>query len=102
MGQARVCQMLALKLYQGGAMLGRGSTMLLVALACTSPSTAQNAESARYGPEYQRCANLPTVDLVDCVVRLTSAWDRRLNAVYQRQLRKNSGEGRKELQAVQR
>ncbi len=80
-------------------MIRCGSTMLLVALACASPAIAQNA---RYGPEYQRCANLPTVDLVACVARLTAAWDRRLNAAYQARLGNEKGEQRQRLQAAQR
>ena len=35
-----------------------------------------------YGAEYQTCTKGSTVDIEQCIGRLTRAWDRRLNAAY--------------------
>ena len=56
-------------------------------LAGASPVRA--ADDARYGTEYQTCAKGSTVDIEQCVGRLTKGWDQRLNAAYQRLIEGN-------------
>ncbi len=50
---------------------------------------AHAADDARYGSEYQACTKGSTVDIEQCVGRLTKAWDQRLNAAYQKLIRGN-------------
>lgn len=47
------------------------------------------ADDNRYGAEYQTCAKGSTVDIEQCVGKLTKAWDQRLNTAYQKLLKKN-------------
>ena len=47
------------------------------------------ADDARYSAEYQTCAKGSTVDIEQCVGRLTKAWDQRLNAAYQKLIKGN-------------
>jgi len=50
---------------------------------------AHAADDARYGAEYQTCAKGSTIDIEQCVGRLTKAWDQRLNAAYQKIIKGN-------------
>jgi uncharacterized protein YecT (DUF1311 family) len=52
-------------------------------------SLAHAADDARYSSEYQTCAKGSTVDIEQCVGRLTKAWDQRLNTAYQKLLKGN-------------
>lgn len=52
-------------------------------------SWAYAADDARYSAEYQTCANGSTIDIEQCVGRLTKAWDQRLNAAYQKLIKGN-------------
>jgi uncharacterized protein YecT (DUF1311 family) len=62
------------------------------AFACGS--FAHAADDMRHGDEYQTCTKGSTVDIEQCVGRLTKAWDQRLNAAY-RKLIKNNAKGYK-------
>jgi uncharacterized protein YecT (DUF1311 family) len=53
------------------------------------PPVAIAAEDTRYGDDYQRCAHGSTVDIEQCVGRLTKTWDERLNAAYSKLVRDN-------------
>jgi uncharacterized protein YecT (DUF1311 family) len=55
----------------------------------TGVSLADAADDVRYGAEYQTCAKGSTVDIEQCVGRLTKAWDQRLNAAYQKLIKGN-------------
>jgi uncharacterized protein YecT (DUF1311 family) len=57
------------------------------ALAVISPLRA--ADDNRYGDEYRTCAQGSTVDIEQCVGRLTRTWDQRLNAAYHKLLKDN-------------
>lgn len=52
-------------------------------------SWAYAADDARYSAEYQTCANGSTIDIEQCVGRLTKVWDQRLNAAYQKLIKGN-------------
>ncbi len=56
-------------------------------IACGLPAHA--ADDARYGDEYQTCGKGSTVDIEQCVGKLTKAWDQRLNAAYQKLIKNN-------------
>ncbi len=58
-----------------------GIILAAVTLALTFPVRA--ADDPRYSAEYQACAKGSTVDIEQCVGRLTKVWDQRLNAAYQ-------------------
>lgn len=64
-----------------------GATVVAGVLAGVSPACA--ADDARYGVEYQTCTKGSTVDIEQCVGRLTRAWDQRLNAAYQKIIKGN-------------
>ncbi|ODS01356.1 hypothetical protein AUC68_00375 [Methyloceanibacter methanicus] len=42
-----------------------------------------------YGPEFKSCPSGSTLQIVDCLNRYTKAWDKRLNAAYQKLLKDN-------------
>ena len=60
--------------------------MVALGLLLLNQAGARAADDIRYGPEYQRCAQGRTADIVECVGRLTKTWDRRLNAAYRKLL----------------
>lgn len=53
-------------------------------------SLAHAADDVRYGDEYQTCAKGSTVDIEQCVGRLTKVWDQRLNAAYRKLIKSNA------------
>ena len=61
-----------------------------------APNVSEASEAERYGPEYQRCNDKPTLQIVTCVQEFTKAWDDRLNAAYKK-LRGSFPEERKIL-----
>jgi uncharacterized protein YecT (DUF1311 family) len=66
---------------------------------------AANAEPAseRYGAEYQTCRDGSTHDIVACVTKLYKKWDARLNAAYQKLLkRQEDAKSREALVRAQR
>jgi uncharacterized protein YecT (DUF1311 family) len=72
-------------------MLGRRLLQVVTGFsALIAVVAAQAADDARYGAEYQACAKGSTVDIEQCVGRLTKAWDQRLNAAYQKLLKNNA------------
>jgi len=62
----------------------RSLWITIVAGAIVQASLAHAADDARYGAEYQTCAKGSTIDIEQCIGRLTKAWDVRLNAAYQK------------------
>ena len=74
---------------------------LAVGLLLFGQATARAGSDTRYGPEYQLCNRRSTAGIVECVGRLTKAWDRRLNAAY-RKLLDASPESVRRLRAAQR
>lgn len=64
-----------------------GATIVVCVL--TGVPLAHAADDARYSTEYQACAKGSTVDIEQCVGRLTKAWDQRLNAAYQKLIKGN-------------
>ena len=68
--------------------------MLLGASLCVpAPAQAQDAEAGCDGS---------TPEIVDCLAAKTAAWDKRLNAAYQRALKDTEGKQREQLRAAQR
>ena len=55
--------------------------MVALGLLLLNQAGARAPDDIRYGPEYQRCAQGRTADIVECVGRLTKTWDRRLNYI---------------------
>jgi len=68
---------------------GRTVGMCVVAGVVAGAFPARAADDARYSAEYQTCAKGSTVDIEQCVGRLTKAWDQRLNAAYQKLIKGN-------------
>ena len=64
-----------------------GGVVVAGVLAGMAPAHA--ADDARYCAEYRTCAKGSTVDIEQCVGRLTKAWDQRLNAAYQKIIKGN-------------
>lgn len=64
-----------------------GATIVVCVL--TGVPLAHAADDPRYSAEYQACAKGSTVDIEQCVGRLTKAWDQRLNAAYQKLIKGN-------------
>ena len=64
-----------------------GGVVVAGVLAGMAPAHA--ADDARYSAEYRTCAKGSTVDIEQCVGRLTKAWDQRLNAAYQKIIKGN-------------
>jgi len=62
---------------------------------------ARSADDARYGPEYQTCKKGNTHEIEVCVGRLTDAWDRRLNAAYQKLLQGSDAQSVARLREAQ-
>jgi uncharacterized protein YecT (DUF1311 family) len=63
---------------------------------------ASQVHAERYGPDYQECSHLPTVQLVECLEKKTREWDARLNNAYQTLLRELGPERRQVLREAQR
>ncbi len=74
----------------------RIAKMLLPWVLC-APAAAQ-----MYGPDYAKCSDRTTVDIVDCVNASTKSWDRRLNTSYQALLQRSEPGQREPLKAAQR
>ena len=74
---------------------------LLVAMAF---AVVLSASSARAQPgELETCGESGvTIEIVQCLQKRTIAWDRRLNAAYQKRLGSLAGRQRELLQAAQR
>ncbi|MGB3445310.1 MAG: lysozyme inhibitor LprI family protein [Xanthobacteraceae bacterium] len=68
---------------------GRLLWTTVVAGVLAGASLAYAVDDVRYGTEYQTCARGSTVDIEQCVGRLTKAWDQRLNAAYQKLIKGN-------------
>jgi uncharacterized protein YecT (DUF1311 family) len=63
---------------------------------------ARSADDDRYGPEYQTCKKGNTHEIEVCVGRLTDAWDRRLDAAYQKLLQGSDAQSVARLREAQR
>jgi uncharacterized protein YecT (DUF1311 family) len=55
-----------------------------------------------YGPDYQRCAERPTAQLVVCVNDRAAYWDRELNTAYQQLRARQTRQQRERLRTAQR
>lgn len=70
---------------------------LILLLTLAAPAAAQ-----MYGPDYAKCREKTTVDIVDCVKAATQAWDRRLNTAYQGLMQRSDPAQKDPLKAAQR
>ena len=69
---------------------------------CLLIFAAAPAWAQMYGPEYSNCSNGNTVQIVDCVGKLTKTWDKRLNTAYQALMGRSDAGQKESLKAAQR
>jgi uncharacterized protein YecT (DUF1311 family) len=76
------------------------SSLVLTSLAAAFAASDAGAEW--YGPDYRKCAERPTIQLVACVNDRAAHWDRQLNRVYQQLMARLAPQQRDRLRAAQR
>jgi len=61
-----------------------------------------SAAAQMYGPDYVKCRERSTANIVDCLKASTQAWDRRLNTAYQALMQRSDPAQKDPLKAAQR